>query len=104
MKEAILHAFKNYSVFRGRTSRRNFWLFVLFLMLLNYPAGLLDHFLFSGHQYVTVMAGLFTVTPLISSAVRRAHDVGRSGWWLFFPFAALYLWVQESGPLNQYEL
>ena len=104
MNEAVRHALNNYAVFRGRTTRRNYWLFYLFLVLLNIPTTILDRILFAGHAYVSNIAGLFLLVPLIAGAVRRMHDVGKRGWWLLVTFANLFFLVQPSGPLNQFEL
>ena len=104
MNEAVRHALNNYAVFRGRTTRRNYWLFYLFLILLNIPTAILDRILFSGRSYVSNLAGLLLLVPLIAAAVRRMHDVGKRGWWLLVPFANIYFLVQPSGPLNQFEL
>ena len=104
MNEAVRHALNNYAVFRGRTTRRNYWFFYLFLILLNIPTTILDRILFAGRGYVSNLAGLFLLVPLIAAAVRRMHDVGKRGWWVLVPFANIYFLVQPSGPLNQFEL
>lgn len=104
MNEAIRHALQNYAVFRGRTNRRNFWLWYLFTILLNFPTSIVDRILFAGHAYTTNLAGLLLVVPSIAGAVRRMHDVGKRGWWVLFPFVNIYFLVQPSGPLNQFEI
>lgn len=104
MGDAVKHVLNNYAVFRGRTTRRNFWLFYLFTILLNIPTSILDRVLFAGHQYVSTYAGFFLIIPSISAGVRRMHDVGKRGWWLLIPFVNIYFLVQPSGPLNQFEI
>ena len=104
MNEAVRHALNNYAVFRGRTTRRNYWFLYLFLILLNIPTTILDRILFAGRGNDSKLAGLFLLVPLIAAAVRRMHDVGKRGWWLLVPFANIYFLVQPSGPLNQFEL
>jgi uncharacterized membrane protein YhaH (DUF805 family) len=104
MNEAVRHALSNYAVFRGRTTRRNYWYFYLFLVVLDFPTTILDRILFSGHAYVSNAVGIFLLVPLLAAAVRRMHDVGKRGWWLLVPFANIYFLVQPSGPLNQFEL
>ena len=104
MSDAVRHALNNYAVFRGRTTRRNYWFFYLFLILLNIPTTILDRILFAGRGYVSNLVGLLLLVPLIAAAVRRMHDVGKRGWWLLVPFANIYFLVQSSGPLNQFEL
>ena len=104
MGEAVRHALNNYAIFRGRTTRRNFWFFYLFTILMNIPTSILDRTLFAGHAYTSNLAGLLLIVPSIAAGVRRMHDVGKRGWWLLFPFVNIYFLVQPSGPLNQFEL
>ncbi len=104
MNEAVRHVLSHYAVFRGRTSRRNFWFFYLFTILLNIPTSILDRILFAGHAYVSNLSGIFLIIPSIAAGVRRMHDVGKRGWWLLIPFVNIYFLVQPSGPLNQFEL
>jgi uncharacterized membrane protein YhaH (DUF805 family) len=104
MNEAVRHVLSHYAVFRGRTSRRNFWFFYLFTILLNIPTSILDRILIAGHAYVSNLSGIFLITPSIAAGVRRMHDVGKRGWWLLIPFVNIYFLVQPSGPLNQFEL
>jgi uncharacterized membrane protein YhaH (DUF805 family) len=104
MNEAVRHVLSNYAVFRGRTTRRNFWFFYLFTILLNIPTSILDRILFASHPYVSNLTGIFLIIPSIAAGVRRMHDVGKRGWWLLIPFVNIYFLVQPSGPLNQFEL
>lgn len=104
MNEAVRHVLNNYAVFRGRTTRRNFWLFYLFTVLLNIPTSILDRILFAGRTYTSNVVALFLIVPSIAAGVRRMHDVGKRGWWLLFPLVNLYFLVQPSGPLNQFEM
>ena len=34
---------------------------------------------------VSILYGFFVLIPSIAVAVRRMHDTGRSGWWLWVP-------------------
>ena len=104
MNNAVRLALLNYSNFRGRTKRADFWFFYLFTILMNIPTSILDRILFAGHAYTSNLAGLLLIVPSIAAGVRRMHDVGKRGWWLLFPFANIYFLVQPSGPLNQFEL
>jgi uncharacterized membrane protein YhaH (DUF805 family) len=102
MGEAVQQALNNYAIFKGRTTRPNFWYFYLFTILVNISASILDRVLFNGHNYLNNLSSLFLVIPSISAGVRRMHDVDKSGWWLLFPFVNFYFLVQPSGPVNQY--
>jgi len=103
MGEAVRLAFTNYAIFKGRTSRANYWYFYLFSVLLNIPAAIIDRVVFNGHAYVSNLSGLFLIIPIISAGVRRMHDIDRRGWWLLFPLVNIYLLCQPSGPMNRFD-
>ncbi len=71
---------KHYFDFQGVAGRRAFWMFVLFnfviAVVLNIVLGLI---------HLGPLAGLYSLAVLLPSlglAVRRLHDIGKSGWWL----------------------
>ena len=94
MISPILSAYKNYFNFRGRASRKDFWLFQIwgvvyyiisiFLMieLFNY----FDRDLIS--NIIAISLVVIWLIPNISLIVRRLHDTNRSGFWFFLIFAA----------------
>ncbi len=104
MNEAVRLALINYGNFRGRTNRRNYWLFWLFTILISIPIGAIDRTFFGSHSYFLNLSEIFLFLPSIATATRRLHDVGKRGWWMIVPFVNIYLMVQPSGPLNQFEL
>ncbi|MDR1395013.1 MAG: DUF805 domain-containing protein [Deltaproteobacteria bacterium] len=82
----------------GRTSRRDFWCYLFWQMLLGL---LLAFFHISGTAYfpagasivtaVSVLLGLIMGLPLIFLCIRRIHDIGISGWWLNFCLVGLWI-------------
>ena len=104
MNRAVRLALANYALFRGRTKRADFWFFYLFTILLNIPTSILDQILFAGRTYISNVAGIVLLVPLISAAVRRMHDVDKRGWWLLVPFANIYFLVQPSGSMNRFDV
>lgn len=112
--QAILLALRNYVNFRGRSSRAAFWYFVLANILLGLVTGMLDNALWGqGHwdapQHLTNIASLLLLLPLITLAVRRLHDVNRSGWWLLLVLTVVGIipvlfWLCQQGDrfLNRY--
>ncbi len=97
---------KKYLDFRGRAGRKEFWLFFLFSLLAQFPAGLLDALLFRGAPILAAITFLALVPPSIAVATRRLHDQNLSGWWLLiglFPglgVAALLLFYVFPGTLE----
>jgi len=49
MNNAVRLALNNYAVFRGRTLRRDYWLFWLFTIIISIAAGIIDSGFFNGH-------------------------------------------------------
>ena len=104
MNNAVRLALTNYSNFRGRTKRQDFWLWYLFTIILTVPTAILDRLIFPGHGYIGNITGLFILIPSLATGTRRMHDVGKRGWWLLIPLVNIYFLVQPSGPLNQFEM
>jgi uncharacterized membrane protein YhaH (DUF805 family) len=83
-----LQVLKNYAVFSGRARRKEYWMFVLFNMIFAIVAMILDNVLgiaIKGVGYGPI-SGLYLlaiIIPSLAVAVRRLHDVGKSGWMIF---------------------
>lgn len=76
-----LATLKKYADFSGRARRTEYWLFVLFNMVIAMLLGVVDYVLGSA-GLVGLIFGLAILIPSIAVAVRRLHDTNRSGWWL----------------------
>ncbi|MFG2118766.1 DUF805 domain-containing protein [Streptomyces sp. NPDC048710] len=76
----FIEALKKYAVFGGRARRKEYWLFMLFAWII-YVAlatvGAVAH-----APYIVGIAVVFLL-PALGVTVRRLHDTGRSGWWIF---------------------
>lgn len=107
--EALPLYLKNYAKFQGRSSRGAYWWSVLLLSIISIAASVIDLTMFSalvaqmgGTGPVGVIISLATVIPSIAIAVRRLHDVGRSGWWYLIAFTVIgillliYWWAQPG--------
>ena len=98
---------KRYAQFSGRSRPKEYWLFVLFCILVGFVATMADYMLCYGAatrtisdvpgsywasvQYVgggpvLLIWGLATLIPGLAVAVRRLHDSDHSGWWLLIGF------------------
>ena len=94
-----LHAIRNYANFEDRASRTEYWMFGLFNLMFALFFFCLDlsfEINFDGHLIgpFYILYFLFSIIPSLSIAVRRLHDVGKSGSYLFLgliPLAGLYL-------------
>lgn len=82
--DAVKSAFVNALKFRGRATRPEFWWYYLFTIIASVALALVDSVL-NAVAGVGYTAPLFAVANLLISVtllVRRAHDSGRSGWWV----------------------
>ena len=86
--ESALYTLKKYADFSGRASRSEFWNFFLFVIIANAAARLLDTLLGRGSYLpgpIASIVALLLIAPQIAVAVRRLHDVNRSGKELIVP-------------------
>ena len=80
-----LKVLKQYADFRGRARRKEYWMFALFNFIFLIVAMILDNVLglTAGELPYGVFYFLYAFAVLIPGlavAVRRLHDVGKSGW------------------------
>lgn len=99
------HVWKNYGNFEGRASRKEYWNFVLFNIL----ACLAISVVSAGTLGIIYLLAAFI--PSLSVAVRRLHDVGKSGWFLLIslvPFVGsivllVFLCMESSDKGDKYD-
>jgi uncharacterized membrane protein YhaH (DUF805 family) len=103
-------ALRGYFRVQGRASRSEFWWFMLATILIEAGLNMLAAFL-PLSDAITDLFHLLMIIPGITVAVRRLHDIDRTGWWVLLPFTVigsllLLFWqVQpgDAGP-NRYTL
>jgi uncharacterized membrane protein YhaH (DUF805 family) len=108
--EWMLLPLKRYAVFSGRSRRKEFWMYILFIVIVSVVLSIIDAALGLGGKTYTstatpggpnafgagfsagsrggLLANLFSLATLIPSlavSVRRLHDVDKSGWWILLP-------------------
>ncbi len=106
---------KKYGIFGGRARRKEYWMFVLFNIIFAIVAMILDNVLGlanerTGYGIIYTLYALAVLLPGLAVTVRRLHDIGKSGWWIFItliPFIGaiwlLVLLATDSQPSdNQY--
>ncbi len=93
---AIKTCFKKYATFSGRAKRPEFWYFTLFYFLGSIVLNILEGFLFGFRSDINPLSAIFSLAmflPQIAVAVRRLHDIGRSGWWYLLVLIPLIGWI-----------
>jgi uncharacterized membrane protein YhaH (DUF805 family) len=103
-----LDVLRKYVDFGGRARRKEYWMFVLFNVIISVVLVMVDLALgtFSAERGMGLLGGIYSLgvlLPSLSVCVRRLHDTDRSGWWLliaFVPcvgaFVLLYFLVDEG--------
>lgn len=89
---SISDGFKRYAEFSGVSSRSQYWYFILGTTV----ASLIIQALlgdFGGNVFT-----LATIIPTIAVAIRRMHDVGKSGWFILVPLYNFILLVTPTKP------
>lgn len=112
-----IHCIKNYANFSGRARRREYWIFLLcniiIFFILGYVSSLINEFTETNEGFLLLGAyALFIMIPHIACAVRRLHDINKSGgyWFVRFipmigPIWLLILLVEDSSEgQNEYGL
>ena len=96
--EYMIMPLKRYADFSGRSRRKEYWMFVLFQMLLLVPIMLMAFLLGSPSDdpttpfgsiavlFVVVVYFLVFLIPGIAVQVRRFHDQDKSGWFILLGF------------------
>ncbi|MBU2995118.1 DUF805 domain-containing protein [Cellulophaga baltica] len=104
--EWFLMVLKKYSEFKGRSRRKEYWMFYLFSTIISVVLSIIDGAVLGLEGFgINSIYSLGILIPTLAVGVRRMHDVGKSGWFLLIPFYNLYLLCTngEVGP-NQYGL
>lgn len=77
-----LKVLRNYVTFSGRARRKEYWMFVLFNIIVSVILGIVDYLLFGGSGMLGIIYSLAILLPSVAVLVRRLHDTNRSGWWV----------------------
>ena len=86
--ESAFQGLKKYADFKGRASREEFWSFLGLVVILQGVAGFVGLLLNVGPMLSAVVSALLII-PQLAVAVRRLHDVNRSGSELLVPCVLL---------------
>jgi len=83
-----MEVLKKYAVFSGRARRKEYWMFVLFNLIFAIVAVVLDNVLGIaikgiGYGPIYIIFALAMILPGLGVAIRRLHDIGKSGWFIF---------------------
>jgi uncharacterized membrane protein YhaH (DUF805 family) len=107
-----IYAIKKYAVFSGRSSRNEYWYFVLFNFIIGIILSLLNLLPTVGKIFgiISIIYSIGIFIPTLAITVRRLHDINRSGLYIFLIFVPLvgviillvYLIQNGTSEENQY--
>ncbi len=99
--DAVKSCFRQYVGFQGRAARSEYWLWMLFNMVVSAVLHGLEGGMAEGVPGPLGSAwNIGTFLPSLAVAVRRLHDTERSGWWLMLPTGALFAVGAATGALT----
>ena len=95
---------KKYAVFSGRARRKEYWMFMLFNVLIAMTFGIVDGLsgatggasVFGSLYQLATLLPTWLLVPFLAAGVRRMHDTDHSGWWLIVPVVSLIFAVRAG--------
>jgi len=84
----------HYADFEGRVGRQEYWMFVLYWVLISIGLALLGMII--GERTVELIHTIGTLAILVPSvalAARRLHDTNKSGWWQLVGLIPFLGWI-----------
>jgi len=89
---------KKYFVFEGRARRKEYWMYYLFMVIINIPLSIIDALIGSVSSsvdigFLSTIFSVLTFIPWISVSVRRLHDINKSGGYMFLLFLPIIGWI-----------
>ena len=84
---------KKYTVFTGRARRAEYWYFVLFNAIISAALNIVSHIVGDRSGSLSSLYSLAVFLPALAVAMRRLHDIGKSGWWLLLILLPLIGWI-----------
>ena len=87
---------KKYAEFQGRSRRKEYWMYVLLLVVVGIVIGIVEGILglrgmVGPYGPISALFMLATLVPSLAVGVRRLHDTNRSGWWLLVGYGPFLL-------------
>ena len=90
--QAIGSGFSRYVDFSSRSSRSEYWWWVLFAVIAGIVSQILDAIV-GTTPILNLLTSLALLLPGLAVAVRRLHDIDRSGWWLLIVLIPVIGWI-----------
>jgi len=92
--QCYVKVLKNYTLFKGRARRKEFWQFVAVNCVIGIVLGVVGSIIKT--NIPTTIYCLAILVPGIAVAWRRMQDIGKPGWYCFIPIYSIYLACLEG--------
>ena len=101
----VKFCYQNYANFNGRASVSEYWFWVLYQVVAGF-GGFVFASVVIAPEVATILLAIFVFTsliPNIARGIRRLHDIGKPGTYLFFSFIPLvgnlllFVWFCTKG-------
>ena len=79
LTNSVISCFNKYFDFETRSSRKEFWYWQLFRILMFLSITYLESLGLSG---LLCISNFIFLIPEIAVSIRRLHDINKSGWWI----------------------
>ena len=76
---SVINCFNKYFDFETRSSRKEFWYWQLFRILMFLSITFIESLGLSGLLFIS---NFIFLIPEIAVSIRRLHDINKSGWWI----------------------
>jgi len=83
---SVINCFNKYFDFETRSSRKEFWYWQLFRILMFLSITYIESFGLSGLLFIS---NFIFIIPEIAVSIRRLHDINKSGWWILLTFTII---------------
>jgi len=83
----FLDVLKKYAVFSGRARRKEYWMYMLFVVIIYIVLAAIG--IAAKVAWLPIIFYVGILLPSLGVTVRRLHDTGRSGWWILFGLVPL---------------
>jgi uncharacterized membrane protein YhaH (DUF805 family) len=91
---ALKDGFSRYVDFKTRSTRSQYWWWFVWSLLIDFAARFADSMMGAGQTGpLGSLTFLVILIPSIALAIRRLHDIGRTGWWLLLIFVPFVGWI-----------
>ena len=96
--ESLKKMFINYFDFKDRITRKDFWVAILMNIVVSFVLSLFVGFIakvtkLKIYDIFALIYALILLIPCLAQAVRRMHDVNKSGWYLLMDIIPIIGWI-----------